>query len=72
MSIEPPSFQIIYVQSMDKPKNQDYFLFFYATWKEGAGVTPLNQGFVSTKLQNTQMSLEPWAAVLNPRHWRIP
>jgi len=30
-SIETPSFQAIYVQSMDKPKIQDYFIVFYAT-----------------------------------------
>lgn len=57
---------------MDNPKTQDYFTVLYATWKEGAGLTPLNQGFVNTKLQNTQMSLKPWTAVLNLRHWRIP
>lgn len=58
-SIENPSFQIIYVQSMDKPKIQDYFIVFYEACKEGAGLTPLNQGFVSAKLQNTHMSLKP-------------
>jgi len=39
---------------------------------ERAVVTPLSQDFVSAKLQNTQMSLKSWTAVLNPRHWRIP
>jgi len=67
-----PLFHIIYVHAMDTPKIQACFIVFYTTWKERVGVTPLNQGFVSAKLQNTQMSLKLSTAVLNPRHWRIP
>jgi len=71
-STETPSFKIICVQTMDRPKIQVHSIAFYVSWRERAGVTPLSQCFVSAKLQNTQMSPKPWTAVLSPRHWRIP